>query len=87
MLRGMKLKRLAGTRISDKFDVIVIGGGHAGCEAASISSRFGCKTLLLTQKMSTLGEMSCNVVCVSYSRPWAASERRRSSKKSMLWVA
>jgi tRNA uridine 5-carboxymethylaminomethyl modification enzyme len=43
-----------------KYDVIVIGGGHAGCEAAAASARFGAKTLLLTQAFETLGEMSCN---------------------------
>ena len=46
--------------VSQYWDVIVIGGGHAGCDAAAASARMGAKTLLLTHKMSTIGEMSCN---------------------------
>ena len=42
------------------FDVVVIGGGHAGCEAAAASARLGINTALYTHKIETIGEMSCN---------------------------
>ena len=47
-------------RFPDSFDVIVIGGGHAGTEAAAASARIGAQTLLLTQSIETIGQMSCN---------------------------
>ncbi len=45
---------------ADSFDVIVIGGGHAGCEAASVAARMGAKTALVTHRFATVGAMSCN---------------------------
>ena len=47
-------------QLADSFDVIVVGGGHAGTEAALACARMGCSTLLLTHSVETLGQMSCN---------------------------
>jgi tRNA uridine 5-carboxymethylaminomethyl modification enzyme len=55
-----EMPRLRAMRLANSFDVIVIGGGHAGCEAAAASARVGAKTLLLTLDPAKIGEMSCN---------------------------
>ena len=46
--------------VSGTYDVVVIGGGHAGCEAAAAAARVGARTALLTHRRATIGEMSCN---------------------------
>ena len=73
----------AGDEMSDvigSYNVIVIGGGHAGCEAASASARLGARTLLLTHKIETIGEMSCNPAIGGWVRGiWCG--------RSMRWTA
>src|SRR5215212_1686890 len=46
--------------LSTAYDVIIVGSGHAGIEAALASARLGCETLILTQNLDTIGQMSCN---------------------------
>ncbi len=53
-------KRFSTMNAPEQFDVIVIGAGHAGCEAATAAARIGARTLLLTQSIETIGQMSCN---------------------------
>jgi tRNA uridine 5-carboxymethylaminomethyl modification enzyme len=55
-----RLRRGSAMHKSNSFEVIIVGGGHAGTEAALAAARAGCRTLLLTQNVETLGQMSCN---------------------------
>lgn len=59
----------------DPFDVIIIGGGHAGTEAAMAAARMGQQTLLLTHNIDTLGQMSCNPAIRRY---WEGTSGKRS---------
>src|SRR6266446_6115877 len=47
-------------KVTETYDVIVVGSGHAGIEAALAAARIGCRTLMLTQNLDTIGQMSCN---------------------------
>ena len=62
MFNIKKKKKIEKNKVSrgTYYKVIVIGGGHAGCEAASASARIGSPTLLITNNRSKIGEMSCN---------------------------
>ena len=77
-----------------QYDVIVVGGGHAGCEAALAAARMGARTMMLTMNLDTVGLMSCNpaigglakgVWCVRWTRSearWRAPSTPRASSSA-----
>ena len=66
--------------MSSSFDVIVIGGGHAGCEAAAAAARLGARAALITHRFATVGAMSCNPAIGGLAKAiWSA--------RSMPWTA
>ena len=72
-------KELKGS-VSDMYDVIVVGGGHAGIEASLAPSRMGLKTLLVTSNINNIGSMPCN------TSNWWTCQRNHCKKKLMLLV-
>ena len=59
--------------MNKSYDVIVVGGGHAGCEAAMAASRMGSSVLLISMDMNKFAQMSCNPAIVSYHTEHAGS--------------
>jgi len=66
--------------MNNSYDVIVVGAGHAGCEAAAASANLGSKTLLITMNMDAIAQMSCNPAMGGVAKD-------KLLERLMLWVA
>ena len=79
----IKSERLISSSTGENYDVIVVGGGHAGTEACAAAARMGCRTLLLTHKLETIGNLSIKRTFNPFLTYWLIC--RRNVLQSIIW--